>query len=125
VKQRPEKLIFSENLRNQHLHKFNLGVWNETEFSVFWLRRKHSFSFCLDPSHQNSLQCLSLSRKRNQEAVDISHFFFWPFHISMFRRFSIFHRQLQQISLYLLCLSCSIQSPIVQPTNQLVSTEKL
>merc|ERR1712050_17328 len=90
-------LIFFENLRNQHLHKFHLGVWNETEFTVFWLRRKHSFLFFVSTPHQNSLQCLSLSRKRNQEPVDISHFFFWPFHISMFRRFSIFHRQIRQI----------------------------
>jgi len=66
----------------------------ETKLNVFWLRHntfflKSNFHIFVWSPHQNSLQCLSLSRKRNQEPVDISHIssisiLFWRFHISMF-----------------------------------------
>ena len=93
----PNKLEFLQNLRCSI-------YWRaaETNLDVFWLRHL-TFSFLSNfhifvwsPPHQNSLQCLSMSRKRNQEPVDISlqafpFLVFGVFHIFMFWRSSIFH----------------------------------
>merc|ERR1719234_1579789 len=72
----------------------------EMKLNVFWLRHnlfflKSNYHIFVWSPHQNSLQCLSLSRKRNQEPVDISHFkrfhlvlAFSHFHVLTFQYFS-------------------------------------
>merc|ERR1712083_1178325 len=90
IKPEAFKLEFLQNLRCS-------TYWRaaETNLDVFWLRHL-TFSFLSNfhifvwsPPHQNSLQCLSMSRKRNQEPVDISlqafpFLVFGVFHIFMF-----------------------------------------
>merc|ERR1712083_724855 len=90
IKPEAFKLEFLQNLRCSI-------YWRaaETNLDVFWLRHL-TFSFLSNfhifvwsPPHQNSLQCLSMSRKRNQEPVDI--YFTSSISISCFWRFSHFH----------------------------------
>merc|ERR1712077_105252 len=88
ISPKPEMFDLLEGGRNEP------GCLLAETFNIFFLVQFSHFFW--SPPHKNSLQCLSMSCKRNQEPVDISlqafpFLVFGVFHIFMFWRSSIFH----------------------------------